>query len=190
LRSTFLYILVFSICTIGFPQEQPQEETKQINIVYGGSFTKDEAIYPGASIFSKDDNQVQFEHKGADLWCDIAIYYQKENRLKAIGNIRLQQGDSVQMTSGKIDYNGNQNLAKAWENVILTQSDMTLTTDTLRFNREKQEAFYQDFGTVVDSTNTLTSEIGRYFLETRKLQFLDSVHLNNPEYILDSEQLD
>lgn len=174
-----------------FSQDPPAKEAKQINIVYGANFTKDEAQFPGASIFSKDDRQIQFEHEGANLFCDVAIYYQKDNKLKAIGNILLKQGDSVQMTSGKIDYNGNENLAKAWENVILTsKSKMTLTTDTLRFNREEQQAYYQDFGTVVDSVNTLTSEIGRYFLETKKIQFLDSVHLKNPDYILDSKQLD
>ncbi|EAR00950.1 OstA-like protein [Maribacter sp. HTCC2170] len=184
------YLLVLFTLPI-LAQEPEEKEVKQINIVYGANFTKDEAQFPGASIFSKDNRQIQFEHEGADLFCDLAIYYQQENRLKAIGNIRLQQGDSVEMTSGKIDYNGNENLAKAWENVVLTsKSQMTLTTDTLRFNRIEQQAYYQDFGTVVDSVNTLTSEIGKYFLETKKLQFLDSVHLTNPDYILDSEQLD
>lgn len=174
-----------------FSQESPEEEPKKINIVHGGNVTINEKEFPSTTFFSKDDQQVQFEHKGADLWCDIAIYDRKENRLKAVGNVRLQQGDSILMTSGKIDYNGNDNLAKAWENVVLSQDNsMTLTTDTLRLNREIQQAYYQDFGTVVDSVNTLTSEIGRYFLETKKLQFLDSVHIVNPDYILDSEQLD
>ena len=191
LYGKIIYILVLLVSIPIFSQEPPEKEVKQINIVYGANFTKDEKQFPGASIFSKDDKQIQFEHEGADLFCDIAIYYQKENKLKAVGNILLQQGDSIQMTSGKIDYNGNENLAKAWENVVLTsKSEMTLTTDTLRFNREQQQAYYKDFGTVVDSVNTLTSEIGRYFLETKKLQFLDSVHLKNPDYILDSEQLD
>jgi len=191
LRSIFRFILVFFCTGQALAQEPVEEEVKQINIIYGANFTKDEVQFPGASIFSKDDRQIQFEHEGADLFCDIAIYYQKENKLKAVGNIRLQQGDSIQMTSGKIDYDGNENLAKAWENVVLTsKSQMTLTTDTLRFNRIQQQAYYQDFGTVVDSVNTLTSEIGKYFLETKKLQFLDSVHLKNPDYILDSEQLD
>lgn len=191
MQSIFRFILIFLITVPAFAQELLEDEVKQINIVYGANFTKDEKQFPGASIFSKDDKQIQFEHEGADLFCDLAIYYQKENKLKAIGNILLQQGDSIQMTSGKINYNGNENLAKAWENVVLTsKSQMTLTTDTLRFNREQQQAYYQDFGTVVDSVNTLTSEIGRYFLETKKLQFLDSVHLKNPDYILDSEQLD
>lgn len=186
---------------MGFSQITVQEtendttESKQINIVYGANLTKDEVQYPGAFIFSKDDRQVQFEHQGADLWCDIAIYYTQENRLKAVGNIRLQQGDSVTMTSGKIDYDGNTKLAKAYENVVLDSKtsetgNMLLTTDTLRLDRENQQAYYQDFGTVVDSANTLTSEIGRYFMEVKKFQFLDSVHIDNPQYILDSEQLD
>lgn len=188
LKSVFLLSTVL-ICWSGRAQE-PETEVKQINIVYGANFTKDEKQYPGAAIFSKDERQVQFEHEGADLWCDIAIYYQKENRLKAIGNIKLQQGDSVQLTSGKIDYDGNLNLAKAWENVVLNQNSMTLTTDTLRFDREKQEAFYEHYGTVVDSSNTLTSRIGRYFTQLKKSQFLDSVNLVNPEFKLVSKQLD
>ena len=180
-------LLLFAI--VAKAQEQPPEK-KQINIVYGANFTKDEGKYPGASIFSKDNKQVQFEHQGADLWCDIAIYYQKENKLRAVGNIRLQQGDTVQMTSSKINYDGNTKLAKAWGDVVLVSPQMTLTTDTLHLDREKQQAYYKNFGKVVDSVNTLTSQVGRYFMESKKYQFLDSVHINNPDYILDSEQLD
>jgi hypothetical protein len=190
-QKVFVLFLVLFSSTLSFAQQDKPVENKQINIVYGGTFSKDEAKAPGASIFSMDDRQVQFEHQGADLWCDYAIFYQKENRLKAIGNIRLQQGDSVQMTSGKVDYDGNTKLAKAWQNVILEQNPgMRLETDTLRFDREKQEAYYKDFGTVIDSTNTLTSQIGRYYMETKKYQFLDSVHIDNPEYKVDSKQLD
>ena len=179
---------------MGHAQEEKVKEEKQINIVHGGNFTKDEVRFPGVSIFSKDDKQVQFEHEGADLWCDIAIYYLGENRLRAMGNVRMQQGDSVELTSGKIEYDGVTKLAKAYENVIFTNrsetQSMILTTDTLYFDREKQESFYQDFGTIVDSANTLTSEIGRYFMEIKKAQFLDRVHIDNLEFTLDSERLD
>lgn len=197
-----LFLVLFALSTsLGFSQNKVQEiandttASKEIKIVYGANLTKDELQYPGAFIFTKDERQVQFEHQGANLWCDVAVFYKLENRLKAVGNIRLQQGDSVKMTSGKMDYNGETKLAKAYESVILESKtsesgDMTLTTDTLRFDRENQQAYYQDFGTVIDSANILTSEIGRYYMETKKYQFLDSVHINNPQYILDSEQLD
>lgn len=189
-RISFFILL---LCFFGASAQQNGQETqgRQINIVYGANFTKDEAQFPGASIFSKDDErQVQFEHQGADLWCDIAIFYTEENRLKAIGNIRLQQGDSIEMNSGKMDYDGNTKLAKAWESVDLTNGQMTLTTDTLYFDREKQLAYYNSGGKVVDSANVLTSKVGTYFMTPKKYQFQRNVHIDNPEYIIDSEQLD
>lgn len=197
IRLFLLNIFLFFLCW-GSAQEAPEEEVKQINIVYGANFTKDEAQFPGASIFSKDERQVQFEHQGADLWCDIAIFYQKENKLRAIGNIRMKQGDSIHMTSGKINYDGNTRLAKAWEKVVLkntgsgtgTGRGMTLMTDTLYFDRENQESYYTSSGTIIDSANTLTSEIGRYFMVPEKFQFVENVHILNPEYTIDSKQLD
>ncbi len=192
MKTTHILLTLLIINGICWAQEPPEQEvdTTQIRVVYGANFTKDEEQFPGAFIFSKDEKQVQFQHQGADLWCDIAIHYQKENQLRAIGNVRLQQGDSVELTSGNIDYDGEIQLAKAYKEVILKNKTMTITTDTLYFDREKQESYYQDFGTVVDSTNTLTSEIGRYFMEIKKAQFLDSVHIDNPDFTLDSEQLD
>ncbi|WP_241244338.1 OstA-like protein [Flagellimonas marinaquae] len=190
LKSISFFILFFAVICLSAQKQQP-EGGRQINIVYGANFTKDEAQFPGASIFSKDDErQVQFEHQGADLWCDIAIFYAEENRLKAIGNIRLQQGDSIEMNSGKMDYDGNTKLAKAWEKVDLTNGQMRLTTDTLYFNREKQEAYYNSGGKVVDSANVLTSKVGTYFMTPKKYQFQRNVHIDNPDYIIDSEQLD
>ena len=183
--------LLYAVGSFWVSAQEQQPESRQINIVYGANFTKDEAKYPGASIFTKDsERQVQFEHQGADLWCDIAVFYSAENRLQAVGNVRMQQGDSIEMNSGRMDYDGNTKLARAWKKVDLTDGQMTLTTDTLYFNREKQQSFYRSGGKVVDSANVLTSKIGTYFMELKKVQFLDSVHIDNPEYIIDSDRLD
>ena len=52
-------------------------------------------------------------------------------------------------------------------NVILKDPKMTLTTDTLYFNREQQQLFYQDHATIKDETNTLKSKNGNYNLESK-----------------------
>lgn len=187
---TFIFFLLSCILTSGLWGQQSTEPGKKITIVYGGSFTKDESLRPGASIFSKDQRQVQFEHQGADLWCDYALLYQKDNRLEAIGNVRLKQGDSILMTGGYIEYDGNSKLAKAYDGVRLTNSSMTLTTDTLYFDRERQESYYRDYGKIVDSANVLTSRVGRYFMIPKKYQFQDSVLIENPEYTMESSRLD
>ncbi len=178
-----LFVLVYQFT---FSQEK-----KTITVVYGGTYTKNEVKYPGASIFAKDGTrQVQFEHQGGELWCDLAIYNQKKNSVRAFGNVRFQQGDSLKMTSKKLDYDGNLKLAIARENVTLRNSQMTLQTDSLFFDRTIQEAFYETFGTVRDSINVLTSEKGRYLLETKKYQFVSDVIITNPDYVLESAQLD
>jgi lipopolysaccharide export system protein LptA len=183
-------LLILGICALLPGLSAQQEGGKKINIVYGGSFTKDETLRPGASIFSKDQRQVQFEHQGADLWCDYALLYQGENRLEAIGNVRLKQGDSILMVSGYIEYDGNLKLAKAYDKVRLTNQSMTLTTDTLYFDRERQESYYNHYGKIVDSANTLTSRVGRYYMIPKKYQFQDSVHIKNPDYTMESTRLD
>ncbi len=181
------YLLAFFIVFFDFALAQ---EKTQILIPHGGNFTKDEVKYPGASIFSKDHKQVQFQHEGADLFCDLAIFYQKENRVRAYGNVRFVQGDSLQMRSGYIEYNGNTKLATARDGVTLMNPDMTLTTDTLYFDRQIQQAYYNSFGTIRDSVNVLTSEKGRYFTQSKKYQFKTAVTITHPDYVLESEQLD
>lgn len=189
MRCTLYGILFLILAPALYGQQKAQD--RQIKIIYGGTFSKDESRYPGASIFSRDDEkQVQFEHQGADLWCDVAIFYPKENRLRAIGQVRLQQGDSVEMNSRQVMYNGNTRLAKSFGKVELTNTRMTLYTDTLYFDRAAQRSYYRSGGKIVDTENTLTSKVGTYFMELKKYQFRDSVHIDNADYVIDSQQMD
>lgn len=185
-----LFFLFWCLVAGLFAQEKSTANGEPIQIVYGANFTKDEAKYPGASIFTKDDRQVQFKHNGADMWCDIAILYQEKNQLKAMGNIRLNQGDTITLTGGRLDYDGETKLAKSWKEVVLQNNEMTLTTDTLYFDRNQQEAYYNFGGKVVDAENTLTSIVGRYFMELKKYEFIKQVHIDNPDYTLKSAKLD
>ena len=66
-----------------------------------------------------------------------------------------------------------------------------LNQDTLYFDRVKQQAFYQSYGKVVrDTSGTITSKIGRYYMNSKKYQFVNKVKLINPEYVIESNQLD
>jgi lipopolysaccharide export system protein LptA len=67
---------------------------------------------------------------------------------------------------------------------------MSLVTDTINFDRVKQEANYNSNGTIVNKENTLKSKSGRYYLTQKKYQFLTSVVLTNPQYVIKSNHLD
>jgi len=151
---------------------------------------KNEQRYPGALILSKVENQVYFKHDGIEVWCDNAVFYKQANFFKAYGNIRMQQGDSVSMTSNYAEYNGDTEFAFASGNVKMKRPQTTLETDSLFFDRIKQQAYYRSGGKVTDTASVLTSTIGRYFMEEDKYSFVNDVVVTNPEYKINSEQLD
>jgi lipopolysaccharide export system protein LptA len=147
---------------------------------------------PGATILTRNNSsQVHVKHKGIELWCNEAIYYGNEDFIEAFGNVRVKQGDSINMTSKYVEYSGKTQLAYASGDVILIDPDSKLYTDILHFDRIRQQAYYNQKGKVVrDTSGTITSTRGRYYMTSKKYQFVDNVKLVNPEYIIDTEQLD
>lgn len=189
MKKLFILFLLVQVSLIS--KAFSQEKKAIIRIVYGGNLNVNENKYPGAKVFSKTQkSQVRFEHEGMDLWCDRAVLFQERNFVKAYGNVFIQQGDSVEMSSDYIEYDGNTKLAIAKKKVRLENTDMTLTTDTLYFDRSLQEAYFNTGGVVKDSASTLTSKEGRYFMNRNKYQFLSNVEITNPEYKVNSSQLD
>ena len=130
MKSVF-YSCFFLLLSVGI-----WAQNQEIEIRSAGSFQLDEEQFPGANILEKSDTQqVHLVHQGMDVWSDKAFFYKQENRFNAIGNVRVQQGDSLILTSKLVDYDGNIKLAVAKENVVLDNKEMLLKTDTLYFDR-------------------------------------------------------
>ena len=168
---------------------QDEPEKAKVNIESGYLEIRPEL--PDAAIYTKDDSgQVYIVHEGVEMWCDQAYVYLKENFVKAYGSVKINQADTVTLNSKYAEYNGNTQFAFASGDVLFKDPKTTLKTDTLYFDRIKQQAYYRTGGTVRDTASTLTSRIGRYYAETKKYQFLSDVVINNPDYTVNSPQLD
>lgn len=191
---SFILLLMFSLCfTItSFGQKNPEQTSKKIRIEYAPFASSDSLKGPGVTVFTRDNmQQVHFAHEGIDMWCDKAIYYEKEDFIEAFSNVVMKQGDTVNMNARYVEYSGKTQLAFARGDVVLTEPKSVLTTDILYFDKVKQQAYYTTGGQVVrDSSGTITSRIGRYYMESKKYQFVNNVVLVNPEYTLKTNQLD
>lgn len=182
-----LFIFAFCLSIFCFSQEK-----QKITIEYAGIGYTDENIEPGAKVFLRDESlQVHFIHKGVNMWCDKAIYYEDQDFIEAFSNVSMKQGDSINMVAKYVEYSGKTQLAYAQGDVVLTEPQSTLTTDKLYFDRTRQLAYYNTTGKVVrDSSGTITSQIGRYYMNASKYQFTQDVVLVNPDYTLNTERLD
>ncbi|WP_334111553.1 OstA-like protein [Paucihalobacter sp.] len=168
------------------------QEQKRIKIMYSGFAVTSPELGEGVREFRRDNSQqVHFIHEGVNLYCDKALYYENEDFIEAFSNVNMQQGDTINMTSKYAEYSGKTQLAFARGDVVLTEPQSVLTTDKLYFDRTKQQAYYTTGGRVVrDTSGTITSTIGRYYMSTKKYQFVDNVVLVNPEYVLKTNRLD
>lgn len=181
--------IIFTALLLAFPLIFFAQEPQKVDIQSG--FLEKRPDFPDAVIYTKQRNeQVYIVHEGVEMWCDQAFVYMNDNFVKAFGNVRITQGDTMTLNSKYAEYNGNTQFAFASGDVILKEPNTTLTTDTLYFDRIKQQGFYRSGGKVVDTASVLTSRIGRYFAETKKYQFLSNVVLTHPDYVINTDQLD
>ena len=187
-KPTYLIVILIIL----FSSFTYSQERRRIQIDTSGFITKNEADYPGATILTRDDmNQVKISHDGVIMWCDQAIHYSAQDFIEAYGNVKINQGDTINMTSKYVEYSGKTQLAFASGDVMLTDPTSTITSDTLYFDRIKQQAFYRSKGKVVkDSSGVITSQRGTYYMDSHKYQFVKDVKLVNEEYTINSEQLD
>jgi len=178
--------------TLVFSSVISAQQKRKIEIKASPFLNIDEEKYPGATILTSDDSQqVHINHNGVDMWCDRALHYKKRDFIEAYGNVIINQGDTINMNAKYVEYSGVTELAFASGEVVLTDPTSTITSDTLYFDRIKQQAYYRTKGKVVrDTSGTITSQIGRYYMTQKKYQFVQDVKLVNPEYVIDTERLD
>ena len=179
MKRIVLYCLLLCFVT-GYAQ------TKRIKILQSDN-TMVDPKYPGAIISL---GNVFVEHEGATLRCDKAYIYQDENLMKAMGNVVMNQGDTVFQYSKYADYDGNTKLATSWGDVLLKDELMELRTDTLYFDRVNQHLYYRSSGTIKDTTNVLKSRRGNYYLRTNDFRAFDRVVVTNDDSVLVSDHLD
>lgn len=175
------FLLILIISSSAFSQA-----TKKIKIIQADN-TFTDPLYPGATV---SIGNVFVEHDGATLRCDKAYIYQELKLIKALGNVVLNQGDTVFQYSKYVDYDGVKKFATSWGKVVLKDPTMTLETDTLKFDRELQLLHYQSGGKIRDTTNVLTSKIGNYYLQTNDFKAITNVEVVNKESNLKTNNLD
>jgi len=176
-------VLLFIIIGLVPALAQKKVKLKQADQLKGG-------VSPQGEKFSRVLGNVIFVQNTTTIYCDSAHFYKKINSLEAYGHVRITDGDSVTITSRKLEYDGNEKRAKLRNDVVFVKlGQATLYTDFLDYDRPKNEATYFNGGKLVDSINVLNSRKGYYHLKTSMASFKKDVNVKNPDYTMKSDSL-
>lgn len=122
-----------------------------------------------------------FQQDNSTLSSDSAYFHQAENTFDAFGHVVISQGDTLNIYSDKLNYNGNTKIAVLTDNVRMVDKDATLTTNYLTYNTATKFGTYTGGGKLVNKDNTLTSKNGYYFANSRDSYFRYDVVLLSPD---------
>ncbi|MBP6588121.1 MAG: OstA-like protein [Flavobacterium sp.] len=182
------FLLFISCClTILLTQNLVAQTPKIILVEHSDYFDVNQIEAPDAALLT---GNVRVNHDGVIMTCNKAYYFQKENYIKAFGDVQLVQGDTLYLNSKYAEYNGNMKQAYATGDAVMHSPESTLVTDTINFNRNTQEVYYNSNGTITNRDNTLKSKSGKYYVTEKKFQFLTAVTITNPKYVIKSNHLD
>ncbi|SEO55550.1 OstA-like protein [Mucilaginibacter gossypiicola] len=123
------------------------------------------------------------------LRSDSAYFYPNENAFDAFGNVNINQGDTLNIFSDKLNYNGNTKTAILTDNVKMVDRDATLTTNYLTYNTASRIGTYTGGGKLVNKDNVLTSKNGYYFAFSRDSYFRYDVVLTTPDALIKNDTL-
>lgn len=163
-----------------------QAQGNRIFLEHANSTNFDKNISPDYHFLIGD---VQFRHDSARLYCDTAHYYRADNSLRAFGNVRIEQGDTLFIFGKTLFYDGNKKLAQLRNNVRMVNKEVTLFTDHLDYDRVANIGYYYRGGKIVDASNTLSSDYGRYNPDTKMAFFKKDVVLTHPQFLLKTDTL-
>ena len=110
-----LILLCFNIALAQTP--------KKIIIEHADFLDRNELKIPDAVLLT---GNVRINHDGAILTCNKAYFFQKENYIKAFGDVHIIQQDTLNMSSKYAEYNGENKQAFATGNVILQTTGMSM----------------------------------------------------------------
>lgn len=179
-----LFFIIISFILWGLPSLAQQ---KKILVEHADFTDRNQNEIPGAAILT---GNVVLIHEGVKIQSNKVYYFEAENYAKLFGDVKLNQGDTLFMDSKYAEYNGEKKFAFASGAVVMRSPEMRLSTDTVYFDRNIQQAYYNSGGTIVNDKNTLKSKSGRYIVAQKKYEFRTAVTLTNPQYVMKTEHLD
>lgn len=149
--------------------------------------------------FQRHDTQVvrghvKFRHRGSVLYCDSAYFKQQENTFQAFGHVRLLQGDTLEVRCDTAFYDGraDADMVHAQHHVVVVHRKTSeLHTDNLILDQKFNIVYYDEGGNFTDRAKglTLSSDWGKYNLDTKEAEFFYKVKLRTKTHVITTDTL-
>lgn len=115
------------------------------------------------------------------FYADSMIFNTNSRILESFGKVHINDGDTVNIYSQYLFYNGIDKFSILKKNVKLTGKNGTLFTEELDYNMDAGIANYYHNGKIINKKNIITSQSGTYYADTKDVYFKKDVKMDGPK---------
>ena len=120
---------------------------------------------------------------------DSVLLNNADNIMDAYGHVNINQGDTLNIYSDKLNYNGNTKTAILTNNVKMIDREATLITNYFTYNTGTRIGTYTGGGKLFDKDNNIVSKNGYYFASSRDAYFRYDVVTTTPDAIIKTDTM-
>lgn len=160
------------------PQPPAKDSVKSFEVIKG----------PSMRMIQTDTGTLQIIAGGAIVYqektkffADSMVFNTDTRILESFGNVHINDGDTVNIYSQYLLYNGMAKFAHLKKNVRLIGKTGTLFADELDYNMSSGIANYYHNGKIINKKNIITSQNGTYYADTRDVYFKKDVKMDGPK---------
>ena len=130
-----------------------------------------------------------FRQDNAILTCDSAVFFTDRNYFEAYKNVHINQADTINIYSERLNYDGNKKVAHLTEKVRLEDRTSILTTNILDYQMVPKIGTYIEGGKITNKDAVITSKNGFYFANSRDAYFRYNVLVVTEQSVIKSDTL-
>lgn len=134
---------------------------------------------------------VVFKYQGNTMYCDSALYYDKENRVRAFGNVHISKPGGINLFCDYLTYDGKTETAFLSGNVRARDQEYKITTQAMEYDARAGRATYRTNGRVesIAGNEVLTSRVGYFYPDSKDFFFKGDVKYTSPTMRLTTDTL-
>lgn len=134
---------------------------------------------------------VVFTYQGNTMYCDSALYYDKQNKVRAFGNVHISKAGDVNLFCDYLTYDGKTEVAFLSGNVRARDQEYKITAPSMEYDARAGRATYRAGGKVesILGNEVLTSRVGYFYPDTRDFFFKGDVDYKSPEVQMKTDTL-
>ena len=187
-RFSFFGLFLFLLFShSAFAQAESETDTLPPSFIYVDRADQAEFINNTNENLRKLSGNVILHQDTVFIFCDTAFLW--ENEAKIIGNVSIQQGDSLTVYGDSLLYDSQLRKAKLFGQVILKHKLQELHTHRLDYDLVSKKAYYLDGAVLKEKDSRLYSKIGHFYVNENTVYFKDSVTIDNPSLHLQTDTL-